>query len=428
MTYPDSVQYLYLLGNEIKTIKMGLERISVLLAALNHPEHACRWVHVAGTNGKGSTCVMIESSLRAAGFRTGLYTSPHLVEPIERIQINGEPVTREEFAEAFRKVHACANQLIDNGGIDGHPTYFETVTAMAFLLFHEKKIDIGVIEVGLGGRLDATNVITPELSVITPVDFDHEAWLGNSLRAIAGEKAGIIKPGVPVVAAGQRAEAMDRIREAAAGASALLQESSLCLVHNLELDPNGCRFQTVIGQEAVMLECPLAGLHQVANIRTAVTALQALGLSVTAIQEGIARAQWPGRLERVSASPDIILDGAHNPAGIRALTDHITRFYADRKVWLIYATMRDKSVDEIGERLSGAASEIILTMSDSARSLRPETLRPMFPHPQVRTAPRLAQALELAAEAAPSDVIFICGSLFLVGEAKALFSKAPAVT
>ena len=189
MSYPDSVQYLYALGNEIKAgAKFGLERMRKLLAGLGYPEFGQRFIHVAGTNGKGSTSAMIASMLREAGFRTGLFTSPHLVEPTERIQINGRSISKADFAAEFNTVHACAERMLVDGELDAHPSYFETVTAMALLHFNER-CDISVIEVGFGGRLDATNVITPELCVITPVAFDHEAYLGNTIESIAGEKA-----------------------------------------------------------------------------------------------------------------------------------------------------------------------------------------------------------------------------------------------
>src|SRR5215831_7449263 len=202
MTYPDSVRFLYALGNEIKSAKLGLERIRVILEALGNPERAFRVVHVAGTNGKGSTCAMIDAGLRAGGVRTGLFTSPHLIEPTERIQLDGIPVTHQHFLRAFEVVHETAEKC----GLDCHPTYFETVTAMALWLFREMRIETAVLETGLGGRLDATNVVDPALIAITPIDFDHEAYLGHTLEAIAGEKAGILKPGVPAVFARQRPE------------------------------------------------------------------------------------------------------------------------------------------------------------------------------------------------------------------------------
>ncbi|HUB34209.1 MAG TPA: Mur ligase family protein, partial [Bryobacteraceae bacterium] len=203
MNYPDSVEFLYALGNEIKTAKLGLERMAAVLEALGRPQDRCRLVHVAGTNGKGSTSAMIAAGLRAAGLRTGLFTSPHLSQPTERIRIQDVPLSREAFAAAFDSVHAVVEELLRRGAIDFHTTYFETVTAMALETF-AREAEIAVLEVGLGGRLDATNVVRPELCVITQIDFDHEAYLGRSLEAIAGEKAGILKRGVPAVFARQR--------------------------------------------------------------------------------------------------------------------------------------------------------------------------------------------------------------------------------
>src|SRR5580658_6648311 len=203
LTYPDSVRFLYALGNEIKTAKLGLERIRAVLGALDNPQNSFRSIHVAGTNGKGSTCSMIDAGLRDAGVRTGLFTSPHLIEPTERIVVDGMAVSKSQFERGFDAVHKAAEGL----ALDCHPTYFETVTAMAFWLFRELRVETAVIEVGLGGRLDATNVVEPALTVITSIDFDHEIYLGHTIEAIAGEKAGILKPGVPAVFARQRPEA-----------------------------------------------------------------------------------------------------------------------------------------------------------------------------------------------------------------------------
>src|ERR1700680_418415 len=207
MNYADSVHFLYSLGNEIPSAKFDLERITRVLQALGTPHRTGRFVHVAGTNGKGSTSAMIESGLRGAGVRTGLYTSPHLVEPTERIRNAGQAITSGQFAEAFTEVHEIAERMLNAGELDLHPTYFESVTAMAFLLFVRERVDTVVLEVGLGGRLDATNVVTPALSVITPIDFDHQIFLGDTLKKIAAEKAGILKPGVPAIFAQQPPEA-----------------------------------------------------------------------------------------------------------------------------------------------------------------------------------------------------------------------------
>ncbi len=413
MNYPESVRFLYALGNEIKTAKFGLDRIRTVLAALGNPERACRFVHVAGTNGKGSTSAMIEAALRAAGIRTGLYTSPHLVEPTERVRIAGTEVTAGEFAQAFATVHEVAEQLLATGEIDLHPTYFETVTAMAFLLFRELGCERVVLEVGLGGRLDATNVVDPELCVITPIDFDHEQFLGNTIESIAGEKAGILKPGVPAVFARQRPEAARVLDRRAAELGCAVDRVADATISGLRIDKGGSRFE-LDGREVI---CPLAGEHQVENALTAALALNRLGVP----PDGMAGTVWPGRLERVAESPEIILDGAHNPAGARALAAYIRRFYSGRRIWLVYGSMRDKAVEEITGTLFPLASEIVMTAPHFARALRPDAVHEIWHGTGVRTAADLGEALRIVRDGAgPSDAIFITGSLFVVGEARAL--------
>jgi dihydrofolate synthase/folylpolyglutamate synthase len=424
MTYPDSVRFLYSLGNEVKTAKYGLERIKTLLGALGDPERLSRIVHVAGTNGKGSTCAMIESGLRASGLRTGLFTSPHLVEPTERVRINGCPVSADEFRAAFDRVHACAEQLLDSGSIDFHPTYFETVTAMAFVLFREKRTEAVVLEVGLGGRLDATNVVPPELCVITPVDFDHEALLGKSLEAIASEKAGILKPEVPAVFAAQRPEAQATLDARAAELGIeVVQAMEKWRAEDIRFTARGAEFVARRGMSAPLrIACPLAGRHQLENAIVAIAALEKLGIAPAAIEKGIADTRWPGRLDRVSTSPDIILDGAHNPAGARALAGYIRQFYSGSHIVMIYGAMRDKAVAEMTGVLFPLVNEVIATAPHQSRAVDPETIRTLAEHPSVRTAPDLAAAIQIA-RAGPSDrVIFITGSLFLVGEALALLN------
>ncbi len=417
-TYPDSVRFLYALGNEIRTAKLGLERIRVLLAALGHPETSGRFIHVAGTNGKGSVCAMTESALRAAGLRTGLYISPHLVEPTERIQIDGRPVSEADFARAFDEVHRTAEEMLRRDELDAHPTYFETVTAMAFLLFRERGVEAVALETGLGGRLDATNVVRPWLTAITPIDFDHERFLGSSIEAIAGEKAGILKPGVPAVLAEQRPEALGVLERRAAEVGAPIVRTANWRIVELELSPRGHRALLAGPRGPLRIECPLAGEHQVENARTAAAVLETLGLPREAIEEGIRRTRWPGRLELVSERPEIILDGAHNPAGVRALAAYIRRFYGGRRVWIIYGAMRDKSLDEIAGLLAPLAERLILTHSNSHRALRPEPLRAFFDHPAVELAVSVEAALARAAEAPEGTAVFVTGSLLLVGEAK----------
>ncbi len=419
MNYPDSVHFLYSLGNEIKTAKLGLERIRRVMEALGNPQRRQRFVHVAGTNGKGSTCAMIEAGLRSAGNRTGLFTSPHLAEPTERIRISGDPVSAERFAAAFDRVHAGAEGLLESGAIDLHPTYFETVTAMAFLIFGEEDLDRVVLEVGLGGRLDATNIVEPELCAITPVDFDHEAYLGRSIEAIAGEKAGILKPRVPAILSGQRPEAMAVLLERARSLDAPVTRVDEIEVDQVQLDARGSRFRMARQLE---IRCPLAGEHQVGNAVTAAATLRALGIARPAIAEGIAAAHWPGRLERISEDPEIVLDGAHNPAGARALAAYIDRFYRGRRIRLVYGAMRDKAIEEIAGILFPRAAQVIVTAPRQARAFSPEAMRAIISHPDLRIAPAIEDALALVRDTRAGEAVFITGSLFLVAEARALLS------
>ncbi|MBL8236147.1 MAG: bifunctional folylpolyglutamate synthase/dihydrofolate synthase [Bryobacterales bacterium] len=413
MNYPESVEYLYSLGNEIRTAKLGLERMTILAEALSHPERAYSVVHVAGTNGKGSTSAMIASGLRADGHRVGLYTSPHLVEPTERIAVDGKAISAADFSRAFVHVHETAERMLLAGTLDAHPTYFETVTLMAFWWFAECGVDWAVIEVGLGGRLDATNIVTPQLCVITPVDYDHEAWLGKSLDSIAFEKAGILKTGVPVVMGPQRAVPRDVIERRAETVHAPVLDATAWPVAGLKMDARGSRFSAA----GLEIQCPLAGEHQVENARTAAVALHALELTPEQIQAGIGATRWPGRLEMVQVNPEIWLDGAHNPSGARALAAYINRFHKERRILLIYGAMRDKSVEEIAGVLFPLADELILTAPGQTRALRPEAILEMEPHPRARFASGARAALAMKHNC---DVVFVTGSLYLVGEARAI--------
>ncbi len=414
MSYPESVRYLYALGNELKAgAKFGLERMQTLMAALGNPERGQRFVHVAGTNGKGSTSAMIAAVLREAGFATGLYTSPHLVTPLERIQINGAAVSEADFASAFERVHSVAEGLVARDEMDAHPSYFETVTAMALLLFRER-CEISVVEVGLGGRLDATNVIMPELCVITPVSFDHEAYLGNTIEAIAGEKAGILKPGVRLILSAQVPAAQAVIER---GATSLTRSDSVS-VQDEQVTAEESRFRS----EGVAFVCPLAGRHQLENARTAIAACRTLGLADSVIAAGLRKTVWPGRMEVVGHAPNLILDGAHNPAGAATLAAHIREFYATKPVWVVYGAMRDKAIDEVTAQLFPLADRLILTAPDFPRALRPQAILEMHAHPNAVITETLREALALARTAPAEASVFFTGSLFVVGEMKALLA------
>jgi dihydrofolate synthase/folylpolyglutamate synthase len=351
---------------------------------------------------------MIEAGLRTAGIRTGLYISPHLVEPTERIQILGQPVTQEQFASAFVRVHETAERMLASGELDMHPTYFETVTAMAFVLFAGAKVDTVVLEVGLGGRLDATNVVTPVLSVITPIDYDHQIFLGDTIQQIAAEKAGILKAGVPALFAEQRPEAEAVLRAQAQGTYTLSRNWPIA---HLAINARGSRFRL----RGVEIVCPLAGEHQVENARVAAIALTELGVSPA----GIAGTRWPARLEQVSAQPEIIIDGAHNPAGTRALAAYIRRFYSGRRIWIVYGALRDKAVAEMTSILFPLADHMILTAPTNSRAMPPEDI----PVPGARVTHSIEEAVGFLGDLAAEDVVFITGSLYLAGEARALLVK-----
>ena len=413
--YPDSVRFLYALGNEHKTIKFGLARVQRLLAELDHPERACRFVHVAGTNGKGSVCAMIERALRATGRRTGLYVSPHLVEPTERVQVDGEPVSAAEFAHAFDVVHESAERLIAAGEIDMHPTYFETITAMAFLLFRERKADIVVLERGMGGRLDATNVVDPELSVITPIDLDHERFLGDTIPLIAYEKAGILKPGRAAVFSAQHPEALEVLEARARQVDAPVVDATRWYARNVAMHAFGNRFTAVHDDEEIAVQSALIGEHQIGNALTAIAALRTLGVSRAAIERGLAATRWPGRLELVHRAPDVFFDGAHNPAGAAALAAYIRRFHAQRRVWMVFGAMHDKNLAAIAPVLFPLAQELIFTTVAQSRAYRAEQLRELTGEIRARIVDDPAEALALARRAPPEDAIFVTGSLYLVG-------------
>ena len=253
------------------------------------------------------------------------------------------------WVEAFEEVHQAAETLLARDEIDAHPSFFETVTAMAFVAFAREEVEVVSLETGLGGRLDATNVVTPEVAVITPIDFDHEAFLGSSIESIAAEKAGILKAGRPAVFSAQRAEAFAVLDRRALELDVPVTLSSQWRVEDARLGKFRSRF-TLVADEAIPVECPLAGEHQIENARTAAAALSVFGLPAAAIARGIAGTVWPGRLERVATNPDIILDGAHNPAGAKALARYIRRFFADEPIRIVYGAMRDKAVEEVTER------------------------------------------------------------------------------
>jgi dihydrofolate synthase / folylpolyglutamate synthase len=414
VTYPDSVAYLYQIGNELKHGRLGLERIAAINHALGRPDQQFKIVHVAGTNGKGSTCAMIEAGLRAAGLRVGLYTSPHLAEPTERIQIDRKPIAGSDFVAALGRVQAVNAQLLQNETIDLHSTYFETLTAMAFHLFAEQKVDWAVVEVGLGGRLDATNVVQPDLCVITPIDLDHTEYLGPTIADIAREKAGILKPGIPAVIAPQEAEAEEVIRARAAEIDCpvqFLRDSEITAVESHAWET---RFR--VADEDYRI--PLAGRYQAQNGLVAVNALKRLGLAAEQISKGLSTATWPGRLEKVFDRPLVILDGAHNAAGARVLGKYLQEHVRPGRIHLIFGVMQDKPLDEMIEILFPLADDITITRPNSSRALEPKFVALAARGHHCRIVEDPEDALHVIDRVGPNDAVVVCGSLYLVGQVR----------
>jgi len=398
MTYPETIEFLY--GIRLFGQKLGLETMNELLRRLGNPHHDLRFIHVAGTNGKGSVAAMTHAVLTHAAYKTGLYTSPHLVSFCERFQINGTPITETDVVRHVELLRPVLDQTTGRP-----PTFFEVVTAMALNYFREQRVDVVVWETGLGGRLDATNVVTPLVSVITNIAHDHMQYLGHTLHEIAEEKSGIIKPGVPVVTASRDEEALSVIRR-------------VCAQH-------GCALTEVTGP--LDYDVPLLGDHQRWNAATAVAALQASGLRVTPSQlrGGLRHTRWPGRFQIVSRHPVVVLDGAHNSAAAETLAVTLRQQFGSRRFTLIVGVLRDKNYDQMCGILAPLADRIYCVPVNSERTSDPAELarwcRQANPAAEVIVSGSLVEAYERAITRR-EDVILITGSLFLVGEA---FARLP---
>lgn len=419
-----SVRYLQSLLGSIRKESFGLERMRRLVAELGHPEKSPGIVHIAGTNGKGSTAAMIESGLLAGGRTVGLYTSPHLSRINERFRIGGREVSDATLAEAIEPVRQANERVVAQYGRSAHPTFFESVTAVALVLFRQAGLEHMIIETGLGGRLDASNVVQSALAVITRVNRDHEQYLGLDLAAIAAEKAAIAKPGSRVIMGPQAAQAREALLRCFERAEAdVIDVEAEWKPENATSEAGRWRFEATGRGMAANIELAMAGKHQVENALVAVAALHALRVPLARIAEGVSRAQWPGRLEFASNDPPVLLDAAHNPDGARALAEFLGREARGRKVTLIYGSSRDKAVDEVAAWLFPAADRVLLTRSSVARAASPEALMQTagHHHARIETADDIGEALRLASAAATSDDwIVVAGSIFLVGEAREL--------
>jgi dihydrofolate synthase/folylpolyglutamate synthase len=436
MSYTGAVKYLYDLQRH--SIKLGLERTEKVLAVLGNPHRRSLSVHIAGTNGKGSVAAMVASMLRSEGFRVGLFTSPHLVSFTERIRINNSQISE---AEVVRLTGEIKEKISAVAALAGEPTFFEFVTVMAFLYFAENNVDWSVIEVGMGGRLDATNLIVPEASIITGISYDHKEFLGDSLSDIALEKAGIIKKGVPVVCSAQEPEVEQILRKKADEASSPFFIYGKDFRGTLRsTDLTGTRFDyNSEGHAFTDLHVPLAGEHQVVNACAAVQAFllcrahDVRRSTPDAVREGLAAARWQGRLELVNGDPPIILDGAHNPHAASALAEFIRKQYINYRVVLIAGIMSDKDIAGILAPLLPLASDIIFTAPNYGRSAPPgllaEHAASLGFHSTVdlSISDAMASAKKIAFSP-PSNrsgpaVILITGSFFTIGEAKELLGE-----
>ncbi len=459
MSYQQAVAQLIALGHELHHTpahKFDLAHMRALLGALGDPERRFASVLIAGTNGKGSTAATLESILRAAGHRTGLYTSPHLIRANERIRVAGEEIADSDFARLHERVEGAAQKLVAAGELPCHPSFFEMLTAMAFEHFAAAGVELVVLEVGMGGRLDATNVVEPCVSVITDIALDHQKFLGNTITEIAREKAGIIRPGGVLVTLPQHPEANDvignTILERGARAVSAVEyvppvspgaENQWSVVsgqwperiastptagHRAPATGPGNQYSLRVLNAEITIASPLAGRHQLRNTALAIAAaveLNAQGIKVTPrdVELGIRATRWLGRLQAIpatSTAPEFLLDAAHNPAGAWALRAAISERYQGRPFTLIFGAMRDKAIAEMAEVLFPLAEHVLATQPSNPRSATPEEIRAaaartgaeVLPEPAVAAA--LARARSLATE---RGIVVICGSIYLIGEA-----------
>jgi dihydrofolate synthase / folylpolyglutamate synthase len=388
-SYKEALAWLY--GTQRFGIKLGLENIQRLLSELGVPAKGQRVLHVAGTNGKGSVCAMIDAICRAQGYRSGLFTSPHLVTYRERIRVDGEMIAEEKAAEGLITIRHRIREW------EPHPTFFEITTALGLMQFEECGCDVIILETGLGGRLDATNAVKPVVSVITPIGYDHQSWLGNTLEEIAGEKAGIIQPHIPVVSSAQESAAEKVIRARAAECAAPLQ---------------------IVREPYMTTPLALIGAHQKQNASLAIAALQFGGITIQeqAIARGLASVDWPARFQ--SWDERTIIDGAHNPSGARVLAQTWRERFSDKRATTILAVLSDKDLRGICEALAPISDHVVLPRIRSQRATDPEALAQIFststPPLQHSTTSSIADAFELA-RAKPNPIL-VTGSLHFAGE------------
>ena len=420
MNYTETLAYLDSLGKF--GIHLGMERIEALLKELGNPEQKVRTIHVTGTNGKGSVTSMITNILLVSGLKVGKFTSPHLVRYNERIEVDGKEISDEDFALVVTAVRRAVESVMAKG--TDQPTQFEVLTAAAFLHFALQKLDYAVIEVGLGGLWDSTNVITPVVSVITNVSLDHTDRCGKTVEEIAMQKAGIIKDGVPVVTAAE-GEALGPIQ-----AMSLFKQAPLYIYgkaftgQEVTSSMEGQTFTLSAGDYHSNYEVKLPGAHQILNTAVAVVAAKLASkqdnrINELALHQGVALTKWPGRLERISQKPDVILDGAHNPAGAAVLRAALYKYYCGKKICFIFGMMGDKNISQVITTLFRKEDTVYTVRADEGtRAAEPEALAEPI-GPQAKALHDLAAAYKTAlAEVGEDGLVCVCGSLYLVGTFK----------
>jgi dihydrofolate synthase/folylpolyglutamate synthase len=433
---------MFALGHELAQTpshKFDLEHMRVLLEAMDHPERRFPSVLIAGTNGKGSTAATLASILRASGLKSGLYTSPHLVRINERIRVNDEEISDDGFASLHGEVDRVAEKLVERAQLPWHPSFFEMMTAIAFEHFSRERVDLAVLEVGMGGRLDATNVVEPRVSVITDISLDHQKFLGNTVGEIASEKVGIIRPGGAVVTLPQLPEANDVIGNTILelGARAVnavpyvppvSPASPEYLVPSTELGRSIYRYPLQVLGEQILVETPLVGRHQLRNVALAIAAAVELkqqgfsGITAKSTERGMRETRWPGRFQAIAARPgwpEVVIDVAHNPAGAWALRSALSERYEDRPLIFVFSAMRDKAISEMTEILFPLADRVIATRPENPRAASPEEIQQAAARTgvEIEAVEDVHQAVERARVLAQAGtVVVITGSIYLVGE------------
>lgn len=427
MIYQEAVDYLNSFINYEKKIDypyskkiFGLKRISLILEKLGNPHKDFKTIHVAGSKGKGSVACFCASILKEAGFKTGLYTSPHLETFRERIRVNDEFISKEDLVDIVQIIKPHIEDI-------GTLSFFEVYTACAFFYFKKKKVDIAVIEVGLGGRLDATNVIEPLVGCITPISYEHTNKLGHTLSCIAGEKSGIIKKEIAVISSPQEKEALDVIIQTAKTNKCKIYIVGQDICYELledKTDSKTFKIKGILG-EYDSLKINLLGEHQIANAAAAVGAIEALRLydivvSAEDIRKGLLKARWPGRMEVMKKNPFVVLDGAQNTASARALAEAVKKNFAYDKLILVLGISKDKDISGIVNVLQLLADDVIVTRANLPRAAEPSFIASFFNRGEnIDITQSVEEALKKAChKAKEKDLILICGSLFVVGEAR----------